>query len=564
MVQWLADLLKGVATFLWEQFAFAAETIWNAISTLFGMEEAARSYQRPKGKAPAPPPPHTVRPSGKTDEPGDDVSFAIEDFEAWRQKYGTWVLDTFSKLPNPGSYFDERFDPFINELAQGSIVRFTLFGTLSFIRYLVGVLDAIADVGIQAAKMRANVFAQQAIPDVSTLAMMGIRYPTSNPIMAQLAEYFGYSYGAFSLMQQSMRQVPDLATQRDLFFRIMPEEGLTTEATKEEALRYLRWQGFSLPDAERILASWHWFPSPLDLVRFVVREVFDPAYRAIHYDPYKPPPKYLELAAKAGMPTDTATWYWDAHWELPSVPMAFEMLHRGVINEEDLDRLLAAQDVMPSWREAIKRISYHPYTRVDIRRMYKLNVLQATDLVRAYKDAGYDEEHAQNLSEFTILDALGKERTAARSTLERLFLRYLLEEQDLRDGYEALRFNQDAIDMMVQELTIRRQDEFLETRTETIHALYIVGDLDEAQARAELAKLGQDPAAADLAVAKWRAERVRLAPKIPVTDLTAWLRNGIITQAYFFSQMTLGGFEAIAIQHYVEGLGLVPDPEVFK
>ena len=80
---------------------------------------------------------------------------------------------------------------------------------------------------------------------------------------------------------------------------------------------------------------------------------------------------------------------------LPSIGQGFEMLHRRVIEDADLDLLLRALDVMPFWREKLKDISYNPLTRVDVRRMHRIGVLEEEGVFNAYLDVGYNEENAQ-------------------------------------------------------------------------------------------------------------------------------------------------------------------------
>ena len=82
--------------------------------------------------------------------------------------------------------------------------------------------------------------------------------------------------------------------------------------------------------------------------------------------------------------------------------MAFEMLHRRIIDEPKLRQLMAAQDIIPGWRDELIAISYRPYTRVDIRRMHDVGVLDEDEVYEAYQDIGYNDEKARTLTDFTI------------------------------------------------------------------------------------------------------------------------------------------------------------------
>lgn len=143
-----------------------------------------------------------------------------------------------------------------------------------------------------------------------------------------------------------------------------------------------------------------------DIIQFVVREVYTPEI-AQKFGQFEEYPDAAEPdARKAGVRPELLKQYWAAHWDLPGITQGFEMLHRGVIDKATLELLLKARDVMPYWREGLTKISYSPYTRVDARRMWDLGVLDDAALLRSYKDIGYDDEHAKNMTTWTKLYVL--------------------------------------------------------------------------------------------------------------------------------------------------------------
>jgi len=142
-------------------------------------------------------------------------------------------------------------------------------------------------------------------------------------------------------------------------------------------------------------------PGPQDLITMAVREAFSPevAERFGQYEDF--PPAFAAFAAKQGLSEEWAKRYWAAHWSLPSPSQGFEMLHRGVVSADDLDLLLRALDVMPFWRDRLKEIAFHNLTRVDVRRMHALKILDRQAVTVAYKRLGYDETDAERLADFT-------------------------------------------------------------------------------------------------------------------------------------------------------------------
>ncbi|GAI69295.1 unnamed protein product, partial [marine sediment metagenome] len=84
-----------------------------------------------------------------------------------------------------------------------------------------------------------------------------------------------------------------------------------------------------------------------------------------------------------------------------SILQGFEMLHRDVITPEQLNSLFMATDIMPWWREKLQAISYSPLTRVDVRRVFKMGIIDREQVYRTYLDLGYNEEKAEWLTSFT-------------------------------------------------------------------------------------------------------------------------------------------------------------------
>jgi len=171
-----------------------------------------------------------------------------------------------------------------------------------------------------------------------------------------------------------------------------------------------------------IQAGWAAHPSKIPsmsaLVRMEYREVFRPEFRQelILDEPISA--DFETYAAKVGYSKTQAENYWGAHWDLPSRGQGYEMYHRlrpaisvGGFNIpasyskpfelDDLNTLLKRQDVLHRYRDQLVEIAYKPFTRVDVRRMYRAGVLSFEEVIAAYLDAGYAPDKALKMAEFT-------------------------------------------------------------------------------------------------------------------------------------------------------------------
>lgn len=175
--------------------------------------------------------------------------------------------------------------------------------------------------------------------------------------------------------------------------------------------------------------EWFRYPSQMpnaqDLVRFQLREVFDPLLRQELLTPY-PALDFVNHMQYLGFNRYWAESYWAAHWQLPAVGQAFEMFQRlrpeknldRAFNRDDLKRLLTRLDILPAYHEQLIDIAYQPITRIDVRRMYKLGFFKTVeDLSAAYQDIGYSPDDSFKLAEFTKADVDDDDVTSIRSLL---------------------------------------------------------------------------------------------------------------------------------------------------
>jgi len=135
-------------------------------------------------------------------------------------------------------------------------------------------------------------------------------------------------------------------------------------------------------------------PDAGDLIRFQLREVYDPIRREelLQGEPRPTFNTYMEQNGYSEYHSDS---FWAAHWVLPSISQLNEMLFRGVIDSATWRRFVQYNDYDPSSIPRLEQIIYRPFTRVDARRMASLGVLSREELLQAYADVGYYAETRQ-------------------------------------------------------------------------------------------------------------------------------------------------------------------------
>ncbi|GAI90052.1 unnamed protein product, partial [marine sediment metagenome] len=230
-------------------------------------------------------------------------------------------------------------------------------------------------------------------------------------------------------------------------------------------------------------------PPVADIITMAVREAFTPAI-AEQFGQYEDfPADFAKYAAMKGLDEDWAKRYWAAHWSLPSPQQGFQMLHRGVINQDELDMLLRALDVMPFWRDKLTAIAYRPLTRVDVRRMYKQGVLTEAEVFESYLDQGYAEENAKRMAEFTVKQTLASLSKFTSGDIVKAFAGRMLTAGDAKSLLRSIGIRDEDAQYIVSTAEYKRQWAFTDQQIAGIRNLYKKRVYDADQTRDKLGRL---------------------------------------------------------------------------
>jgi len=332
--------------------------------------------------------------------------------------------------------------------------------------------------------------------------------------------------------------------------------------TDEQATAMLKRSGWNDLSIELLKRNARFIPPPQDLITMAVREAFSPetAERFGQFEDF--PDEFATWADKQGISDEWARRYWAAHWALPSVQQGYEMLHRGVISEDDLRLLLKAADVMPFWRDKLIAISFAPLTRVDIRRMHKLGVLSLDEVKRAYLDLGYDETNAARLTEFTRqLNAppVAEDDTEldqlSRSSILNFYADGVIGKDRARLLLGALGVSQDAIELYLDNIDLEQDRRERKNSTALILEKAKAGLISFEDAQDALARLGLETVEQQRALTKLirdREHRIKLPSK---GDLDRMFKAGLIESGEYLETLGLLGYSDKWAKRYLTLLG---------
>lgn len=296
-------------------------------------------------------------------------------------------------------------------------------------------------------------------------------------------------------------------------------------------------------------------PPVADIITMAVREAFSPAIAARfgQYDDF--PPDFAKYAAMKGLDETWAKRYWAAHWSLPSPLQGFQMLHRGVIDRDELDMLLRASDVMPFWREKLTQIAFKPLTRVDVRRMYKEGVLDEGEVFESYLDQGYDEENAERMSEFTIKQTLSSLSKFTSSDIIRAFAGRMISVADATSLLRSIGIRSEDAKYIISTAEYKRQWAFTDQQIAGIRNLYKKRVYDEGEARGHLAGLNLPSDQIEVLMQQWYYDR-KVEPTATWTtaQVLGFVRKGLITTERAKRELFLNGYDDEHIRVYMESI----------
>ena len=303
----------------------------------------------------------------------------------------------------------------------------------------------------------------------------------------------------------------------------------------------------------KILRELSWaYPSPTDFIRFAVRDVFVEDKEVKEALEAEFPEPIVPYAEKAGMSKDVLMWYWKAHWELPSPTQVYEMLHRlnpdvlkvrGSAYEEmglELDKLqttketvefyLKQADYDKRWRQRLLAISYNPLTRVDLRRIYELGLIDDNELLARLMEVGYTKKDAELMLEFYKTFRQEEARTFAKTEIKYLLYYGIINETEAKIMLERLGYTEEDAKTMIELWKVKLAEKDMRETQKYVRDAYALGEITREEAERILKEAGLSKEVITIVLDKEDKRRLS-SQKLPSpSTIVKWLKLGIITK----------------------------------
>lgn len=336
------------------------------------------------------------------------------------------------------------------------------------------------------------------------------------------------------------------------------------EAKYEHLWQDLHDQGWDDERIEVYKELAHIVPPVSDMVRFADFGSFDPHIIELWREFYDAPDWIKEPMAKAGITGEWADKYWFSHWTQPGRYELGIMRHRDYIDDETVKNAYLTQGYSSFWQELLLKLSWESYTRVDVRRMYKVGVLDEAGVKRAYRDLGYDDEKAAGLTEFT-LKYYARPEEAVEAEEEKI---RELTRSDICDGYRRgiftaaevsgllanLAYTPESIQFYLDREDLKKDQALKDAYASNYRRLFVIGIMDVDTVKAEMVELGFLAGEVDEYIRLWHVEKLRREARPSRTDLARFLKKEIITEHTWRQGMADLGYADQFIDWYLEDI----------
>ena len=369
-----------------------------------------------------------------------------------------------------------------------------------------------------------------------------------------ILDKLGISLEARTALIAAIKKLPGESVLIENYYR----ENITAKELMTELSRL----GYDTDSQDMISNILDVIPPVQDIIRMAVREAFTPelVQKFGYMDDF--PKEFEKEGKKHGYTKDWLMKYWVAHWILPSPQMVFEMLHRGLIDDETVDVYLRAADYPPYWRKAMKGISYQPLTRVDVRRMYRIGTfddiqgMTADDaVIKAYKDLGYSDYNAKLMLKFTKEYEGDENKKLTEAKITKLFRLQMITESKARELLRKLNYRDEYIDFIIDLVEYEQEDAILDALLNNLHDLYILGRYSKVEVRAELAKEATLPVDTNILFKIWDYEKASIK-KLPTrADVIRWVKLGVISVKEGETRLYELGYSDKDAKNYLKEIG---------
>lgn len=300
---------------------------------------------------------------------------------------------------------------------------------------------------------------------------------------------------------------------------------------------------FKDDDLELIQVALKQYPSVSDFVLFSIREVFDTEFVQHAGLGADMPFEFIDEVKKLGLDENYAQMYWYSHWRPPSVTNTFDMLHRGIIDEDEVDTLLRINDIMPNYREKLTDIAYNVITRVDIRRLYQDGVIDYEEMVERYQRTGYNLADALLLADWTEIHYGEERKQRTRADIQKLYKLGSYTRLQAISKLQEIGYAEDIASEYITRIDLEESEKRKNNKVRIYKKGFINFVYSEGEVRNFMNLLGMKPTEIGDLIDEWKVDRDSKIKFLPLRDYKDMFVAGIINANDVRNELSMQGYQ---------------------
>lgn len=313
-------------------------------------------------------------------------------------------------------------------------------------------------------RMRARANNPYEIPGVGVLPYMAAKDIITDADFKLNMSYHAYDSKWSDAMRSNLWRYPGFGDMRTMIHR-----GVKTWDDAKLALEKNLTETSYLDAYQGLIPS---IPGVSDLVRFAVREAYPDANTFTeHYA------KMSEWMGQQGYSQYFADAFWTAHWVIPTVSQADELLHRGDIDEKAHRALYILNDIRPQDIDALRSLTWKLPGRIEARWMFRWGEIDVLDLQEFLVKDGLDPIYAESVAKAMAKNQFLSDINRQISNIKADYARGYIVEATLRSELSVLGMRTDIVEYHVLDALDDRVRSIADNELRTIRSQYARGAL---------------------------------------------------------------------------------------
>lgn len=321
-------------------------------------------------------------------------------FKGWFAGVLTWFLELFmdvmgkaaspflkpfvEKMESYGNIPPE-LQPILDEIKNPTKQVSAIFAQSAGGALIGGAINKILDTVLLPLAYGMNQLTRNVIPDVTQSIAIWLRNQFTDKELNERLSWLGFNDNDIDRLKSLTEIRFDPTNAIRLWRRFNTQWGKYLDDLKQ--------QGWNDERIEALKDATKEFPSLQDVINFYAKEAFEPDMIVRYGLGDEMPPYEGTLFEQLGVPSEVASMYWYAHWIHPAFREVTEMLHRGLITDEDVYQWYRVVEIPPYWRDKLTTLSWDLPNRIELRMMARYGLVDKSFLVEQLGMVGLHEEY---------------------------------------------------------------------------------------------------------------------------------------------------------------------------